>query len=173
MKAVILVLMMMASPAFAYSHLEGSWYGHDGKPVEMVEFDGVLTMHTRSHYANGAPSDYFFEFAVPQNREVQAGEIYEGRLRSIDGYYGCVFDEPAKLSLDFDGRLKISFPLLAFHREIRSEREDRGHVYYREVDWTRWGFVETIYHFPIERWRVISSRCIIDKKIPTTSTLSR
>lgn len=174
MKALILILSVtMASWAFAYSQFEGSWYGKDGKHVELIEFNGVITIHTRSYYSDGSPSDYFFEFQIPPSRDIQAGEVYEGRLRSLDGYYGCVFDEPAKLSLDFDGRLKLNFPLLVFHREIRSVREDGGHVYRRSVDWTRWGFVESIYHFPIERWRVISSKCLIDKKIPTTSSLTR
>jgi hypothetical protein len=174
MKAMVLILsMLMASSAFAYSQLEGTWFGKDGKRVELVEFNSALTIHTRSYYADGSPSDFFFEFQVPAHRDVEAGEVIEGRLRSIDGYYGCVFDQPAKMSLDFDGRLKVNFPRLVFHREIREVREDRGFGYRKEVDWTRWGWVETVYHFPIERWTVVSNKCVIDDKINTTSILSR
>lgn len=174
MKALFLALsLLVTSSAFAYSQLEGAWYGNDGKYVELIEFNGAITVHTRSYYHNGAPSDYFFEFQIPQDRDVQAGEVIKGRLRSIDGYYGCLFDEEAQMTLDFDGSLKMNFPLLAFHREIRSERERIGTGYYRQVDWTRWGFVESVYRFPVERWRVVSSKCVIDRKINTTSRLSR
>jgi hypothetical protein len=174
MKNLILAFtLIFGSSAMAYSHLEGTWFGKDGKQIELIEFDGTLSIHTRSYYSNGAPSDYFFEFQIAQDREVQAGEIIEGRLRSIDGYYGCLFDQPAKMTLDYDGRLKMNFPLLAFHREIRSVRDEEGSVYRRQIDWTRWGYIERIYNFPIYRWRVVSNNCVIDKAIPTTSTLSR
>lgn len=174
MKALVLILsLVVSSSAFAYSQLEGAWYGKDGKFIELIEFNGSITIHTRSYYSNGAPSDYFFEFTVPQDRDVQAGEVVTGRLRSVDGYYGCLFDEEAHMTLDFDGSLKMSFPLLVFHREIRSEREPIGRGSYRQVDWTRWGFVESVYHFPVERWRVVSSKCVIDQKINTTSRLTR
>jgi hypothetical protein len=171
--SALIVSILLGHSAFAYSQLEGTWYGKDGKQVELIEFNGSLTVHTRSYYSNGAPSDYFFEFQIPQDHDIQAGEIVKGRLRSIDGYYGCLFDEEAQMTLDFDGTLKMNFPLLAFHREIRSVRGDRGSVSRRYVDWTRWGWVETVYRFPIERWTVISNTCVIDKKIDTTSRLTR
>lgn len=174
MKALCFIFsMLFVSTGFAYGQLEGSWYGKDGKHIELIEFNGALTVHTRSYYHNGAPSDYFFEFPIPTSRDIQVGEVIQGRLRSIDGYYGCLFDEKAQMILDFDGSLKMNFPLLVFHRQIRSEREHGGYGYHRQVDWTRWGFVETVYRFPIERWKVVSSKCVIDKKINTTSRLTR
>ncbi|WII72533.1 hypothetical protein QJS83_01445 [Bdellovibrio sp. 22V] len=158
--------------AVAASNLEGEWSSVDGRAVvSLIEFDGKLTMNTRSYYPNGAPSDYFFEFRVPQDRDVEPGEILQGRLRSIDGYYGCVFDEPAKAQLTHDGKLKLHYPLLTFHRETRSVRQGVGRGYYREIDWTGWGWVERYYSFPIERYRVISCECVIDQRNWTTGIL--
>jgi len=168
------ILSLLGSLAYAGSNLEGTWKSEDGKAtVRLVEFDGRLTLNTRSYYANGAPSDYFFEFRVPKDRDVQPGEILEGRLRSLDGYYGCVFDESAKAQLSEDGKLKLHYPLLTFHRETRSVRQGVGHGYRRVVDWTGWGWVETVYSFPIERWRVISSECVIDARNWSTGVLVR
>lgn len=174
MKGFILALsVLLVSPAFASSQLEGAWYGPEGKRVEFKTFENALTVHTRSYYSSGAPSDYFFDFTLPKGREVTAGEVLTGRVRSLDGHYGCVFDEAAKLMLNYDGSIKVQFPRLVFHREIREVREDRGYGYQRTVDWTRWGFVETVYRFPIERWRVISNKCVIDQRIDTTTRLAR
>lgn len=174
MKMFVAALTLALSfNAVAGSNLEGAWMSEDGRAtVRLVEFDGLLTLNTRSYYYNGAPSDYFFSFRVPKDRDVQPGEILEGRIRSIDGFYGCLFEEPAKAQLTHDGRLKLHYPLLTFHRETRSvvDRDGRG-GYRRVVDWNGWGWVETVYHFPIERWRVISSECVIDARNWSTGVL--
>ncbi|XGC80554.1 hypothetical protein ACES2L_14590 [Bdellovibrio bacteriovorus] len=173
MKSLVLTLLTFVSlSSFAASNLEGEYSNLDGTyHVRLHEFDGRLTLNTRSYYPNGAPSDYFFEFKVPANRDVQPGEILNGRLRSLDGYYGCVFDEPAKAQLEANGNLKLHYPLLTFHRETRSVRDSRGSGYRRVVDWNGWGWVETVYRFPLERWRVISSECVIVQKNWTTGVL--
>lgn len=155
--------------------LEGSWTarGPGGQAVEFTVFGNVLTAQSRSYYASGEPSDYFFSFLLPEGRDVEIGEIVPGRLRSVDGLYGCLFDEKAELMLTADGDMKIHFPLLTFHREYRSVRENRGYRYRRIVDWTGWGWVERVGYFPIEEWRVISSQCVIDARNPVTRVLYR
>jgi hypothetical protein len=97
---------------------------------------------------------------------MRVGDVVEGRVRSLDGYYGCVFDEKAYLQKDSQGQVKIRQPLLSYHRETRSIRDDRynGHYYERRIDWTGWGWVEYGYRFPIERWKVISSECVVDQR---------
>lgn len=173
MKFLIAILtLMMSLNARAESNLEGTWRAEEGGAlVRLVEFNGLLTLKTRSYYSNGAPSDYFFEFRVPSHREVMPGEILQGRLRSLDGYYGCVFDESAQAQLTTEGKLKLHYPLLTFHRETRSVRDGNGHGYRRVIDWNGWGWVETVYSYPIERWRVISSECVIDQRNWTTGVL--
>ncbi|WP_291515835.1 hypothetical protein [Bdellovibrio sp. ArHS] len=169
---VMAFALALSFDAVAASNLEGQWMTEDGQAtVRLVEFDGLLTMNTRSYYYNGAPSDYFFSFRVPKNRDVQPGEILEGRLRSVDGFYGCLFEEPAKAQLTQEGRLKLHYPLLTFHRETRSVVDRGPGGYRRVVDWNGWGWVETVYHFPLERWRVISSECVIDARNWTTGVL--
>lgn len=170
---VFVLILVLGGLSRAASSLEGSWRTEDGgKTVRLVEFNGLLTMNTRSYYSNGAPADYFFEFALPSARDVQPGETIQGRMRSIDGYYGCVFDEDAQVQLTPEGHLKVNFPLLSFHRVTRSVRDGHGgHRYRRTVDWNRWGWVETVYSFPIERWKVISSECVIDQRNWMTNLL--
>lgn len=169
---IIFGALLLTLAAFAESRLDGVWTTEDGsKQVRAVEFAGRLTMNTRSFYPDGAPSDYFFEFFLPQHRDVQPGEILQGRLRSIDGKYGCVFDEPSQAQLGHDGKLKLHYPLLTFHREDRSTRQTIGYEYRRVIDWNGWGWVETVYAFPIERWRVIYSECVIDARNWTTGVL--
>lgn len=171
----VATLLLSAPAALAARNLEGAWTarGPGGQTVEFVAFADVLTAQTRSYYATGEPSDYFFSFLLPEGRDVVPGEILPGRLRSVDGLYGCLFDEKAELMLTPDGDLKIHFPLLTFHREIRSVRETRGHRYRRVVDWTGWGWVERVRHFPIDEWRVISNECVIDARNPVTRVLYR
>lgn len=173
MKLIAMALLsLIGFSAQAGSNLEGTWMSEDGKAtVRLVEFNGRLTLNTRSYYYNGAPSDYFFEFRVPTDRDVRPGEILQGRLRSLDGFYGCVFDEEAQAQLTEDGKLKLHYPLLTFHRETRSVRQGIGHGYRRVIDWNGWGWVETVYAFPIERWRVISCECVIDAKNWSTGVL--
>lgn len=172
MKKFVLIFSLFCSGAGAASTLDGFWQTEDGQTqIRLVEFNGSLTMNTRSYYASGAPSDYFFEFKLPANRPVKVEEIIPGRVRSVDGYYGCLFDESAQAQLTPDGKLKIHYPLLTFHRETRSVRQDGGVGYRREVDWKDWGWVEKIYSFPLERWRVISSECVIDQRNWTTGVL--
>lgn len=175
MKVLIVFLMTIASglSAHARSILEQPWQTADGSYVaQFVEFEGRLTLNTRSYYSNGAPSDYFYEFSMPTHRDVRPGEILQGRLRSLDGYYGCVFDEPAKLQLTAEGTLKVHYPLLTFYRETRSVRDGHsGYRYRREIDWTGWGWVERIYRYPVERWRVVSSECIVTQRNWVTNEL--
>lgn len=170
---VFVISFFLVLTAEARSVLEGSWQTADGaKIVRLVEFNGKVTLNTRSYYHNGAPSDYFYEFQLPAHRDVKPGEILQGRLRSLDGYYGCVFDEVAQAQWTREGTLKVHYPLLTFHRETRSVRDGRpGRHYRRVVDWNGWGWVETVYSFPVERWRVISSECVIDQKNWVTNEL--
>lgn len=169
---IFFAALFLTMSASAYSRLDGFWTTEDGsKQIRAVEFGGRLTMNTRSFYADGTPSDYFFEFFLPPHRDVQPGEMLQGRLRSIDGKYGCVFDEPSQAQLGHDGKLKLHYPLLTFHREDRSARQTIGYEYRRVIDWNGWGWVETIYAFPIERWRVIYSECVIDARNWTTGVL--
>lgn len=174
MKFLFLTLSLLVSLAVeARGVLEQPWQTQDGSQiVRFVEFNGKLTLNTRSYYANGAPSDYFFEFQLPPHRDVQPGEILQGRLRSLDGYYGCVFDEKAQAQWTVDGTLKLHYPLLTFHRETRSVRDgNAGHHYRRVIDWNGWGWVEKVYYFPVERWRVVSSYCVIDQRNWVTNEL--
>ncbi len=165
-------LFCLGLSAHAENNLSGVWRTEDGATVvRLVDFEGRLTLKTRSYYSNGAPSDYFFEFRVPTHRDVMPGEILQGRLRSLDGYYGCVFDESAQAQLTTEGKLKLHYPLLTFHRETRSVRDGNGYGYRRVIDWNGWGWVETVYSYPIERWRVISSECVIDQRNWTTGVL--
>lgn len=159
----ILALVLVGSTAAA--SLEGTYRTEDGlKEVRLVQFGSSLTMNTVSYYHDGSAVNWFYEFVVPAN--MKADDVVEGRVRSLDGYYGCVFDEKAYLQKDPQGQLKIRQPLLSYHRETRSIRDDRynGHYYEYRVDWTGWGWVESGYRFPIERWKVISSKCVIDQR---------
>ncbi len=170
----VIASVFFGANAFAGSVLEGIWENYERTArAQFIEFDGKLTMNTRSYYSNGAPSDYFFEFNLPKHREVQPGEVLEGRVRSIDGYYGCLFDEPAKAQLAHDGTLKLNYPLLTFTRETRSVRDSVGRHYERIVDWNGWGWVERIHSYPVERWRVISNECVIKGRNWVTNLLYR
>lgn len=174
MKMWIAILTLFAGvSAEARSVLEQPWQSADGRAVvRFVEFNGKLTLNTRSYYSNGTPSDYFFEFWMPEGRDVRPGEVIQGRLRSLDGYYGCVFDEHAQMQLTTDGTLKVHYPLLTFHRETRSVRDGNGGRHYRRViDWNGWGWVETVYSYPVERWRVISSECVVNQRNWVTNEL--
>lgn len=173
--AIIFLGVVWFSFAVAESAVQGSWKVEDGsKIIRIQEFADKLTFTTRSYYSNGAPSDYFFEFKMQKSVPALPGNIILGRVRSLDGYYGCVFDEPAELMLTDSGTLKIHYPLLTFHRVTRSVREGKpGRHYRRVVDWNGWGWVERYYSFPIERWKVISSECVIDQKNWQTQELTR
>ncbi|MDG0815234.1 hypothetical protein [Bdellovibrio svalbardensis] len=169
--AVVLAVPLMAS---AQSSLEGLYRNEDNsKQVRLVQFNRSLTMNTVSYYSTGAAVNWFFEFILPAGRDVKVGETITGRVRSLDSYYNCVFDEKAFIQKDFQGNLKINHPLLTYHRETRSVRDNSGggYQYGRRVDWNGWGWVETGYYFPIERWRVISSECVIDQRNWTTALL--
>jgi hypothetical protein len=85
-----------------------------------------------------------------------------------------VFDERAEAKMESSGSLKIHFPLLTYHRETWSVRDGNGGYYEeRTIDWNGWGWVETNYGFPIERFRVISSECVIDQRNWITNTLAK
>lgn len=175
MKLILTLLVFVgASFANAASDVEGAWKVQDGsKIIHIQEFSDKLTFSTRAYYSNGAPSDYFYEFKMKTPGQVAAGEILQGRVRSVDGYYGCLFDEPAELQLTEKGTVKIHYPLLTFHRVTRSVRDGKaGYRYRRVVDWNGWGWIERITYFPIERWRVISSECVIDQRNWQTQELT-
>lgn len=175
-KAIFLVFIFgLLQIASASSILEGEWHPLDSQDsVRLVEFNHLLTFSGQSYYSNGAEVKWFFKYSLPKDRQVNPGELLNGRVRSVDSYYNCVFDEKAQAQLQADGTLKIHFPTLTYHRETRSVRDGRsGHYYERQVDWTDWGWVERIYHFPIERYRVISSECVVDQRNWITQVLIR
>lgn len=166
------LLFPVISPAA--SAVEGSWRTSDGsKLVEITEFNGSATLSTTSYYDNGAAVTWFFDYRLPKGRDIQVGETIQGRVRSVDGYYNCVFDERGEAKLEANGVLKIHFPLLTYHRETRSVREGGGYYHERRVDWDGWGWTETRYGFPIDRYRVISSECVIDQRNWVTNTLTK
>ncbi len=173
--SLMFFLFIMPFASFAASVLDGSWLTEDGsKLVQMSEFNGAVTLSTSSNYGNGSQVNWFFAYNLPKNRDIQVGETIQGRVRSVDGYYGCVFDESAEAKLEATGIFKIHFPLLTYHRETRSVRDSNGGYYdQRVVDWNGWGWVETNYGFPIERYRVISSECVIDQRNWITNTLTK
>lgn len=171
----IVVAIMAPSGAWAQSPLEGEWTNVDGsKTVRFNEFNGKLTLAVRAYYSDGSPSDYFFEFKLPK-AGVKADEIIHGRMRSVDGYYGCLFDEPAEIMLTASGQLKVHHTLLTFHTRTTSvrDRDREGWGYQRRVDWTDWGWVETVHSFPIERWRVTNVECVIDQRNWVTHVMQR
>lgn len=172
--SVIASLLVAPLIASAQSSLEGSYRDSESaKQVRFIQFNRSLTMNTSSRYSTGEEVNWFFEFILPAGRDVQVGESITGRVRSLDSYYNCVFDEKAYLQKDASGNLKLHHPLLTYHRETRSVREEgnHGYRYGRQVDWNGWGWVETGYFFPIERWRVIASTCVIDQRNWTTGVL--
>lgn len=159
---------------FAASSFEGHWRTEDGaKLVFISEFDGSVTMNTMSYYSDGTPVNWFFQFKLPVGRDVVGGETISGRVRSVDAFYNCVFDEKAQTQLQADGVLKVHYPLLTYHRETRSRRENRGHYRETHIDWNDWGWVETRYSFSIEHYRVISSQCVIDQRNWVTKILTK
>ncbi|WP_413289002.1 hypothetical protein [Bdellovibrio sp. HCB337] len=173
----ILAMLFLSFPLFVHagSVFDGNWSTQDGsKLIPIAEFDGSVTLSTSTYYNNGALVTWFFEFKLPPGGDAKVGEVINGRVRSIDGYYSCVFDEKAKLQLQSDGALKIHFPLLTYHRETRSVRDPRqGHYQERYVSWDGWGWVETRYSFPIDHYRVISSECIVDQRNWVTNILTK
>lgn len=172
---IVLSFFFLASFAFAESAIEGAWKVQDGsKVIRIHTYADKVTFNTRSYYSNGAPSDYFFEFKIPNASRITPGTILQGRLRSLDGYYGCIFDEPAEMQLVDEESWKIHYPLLTFHRVTRSVRDGRpGRHYRRVIDWNGWGWVERYYSFPVERWRVVSSECVIDQRNWRTEVITR
>lgn len=159
--------------AQAMSPWEGAWTEDGQKYVQINEFYGQLTLHTQAFFSNGAVEDYFFEFDLPKNRPVQDGEILPGRLRSVDGLYSCVFDQPAQMQMDDSGHLRLHYPLLTFFRRTTEVREDGGSYYQRRLSWDGWEWIESITSFPLEKWRTISSECVISQTHWQTSVLSR
>lgn len=178
MRVFISCLFFLGMPfaGFAASSLEGNWRSlSSSQMVTISEFDGSLTFKAQSFYADGSPVDWFFQFQLPPGRDAAAGEIVSGRVRSVDGYYNCVFDESAKAQLQKDGTLKIHFPVLTYHRETRSVREP-GPGYYETrhyIDWNGWEWVSTRYFFPVDRYRVISSQCVVDQRNWVTNILAK
>ncbi len=169
--------LCLLTPYFskATSALEGSWSTEDGsKLIQINEFNGTATWMTESYYSNGIAVNWFFQYTLPTGRDVKIGETIQGRVRSVDGYYNCAFDELAEAQLQSSGVLKVHFPLLSYHRETRSVRDGKDAYYYEHtLDWSGWGWVETSYGFPIERYRVISSECLIDQRNWITSVLTQ
>lgn len=175
MKKYLIVALVLAVPfvASAASILEGRWTQDGSKITQVNEFNGSVTLNTTAYYATGEAVNWFFNFPLPKGRDVKPGEVIQGRVRSVDGYYSCVFDEKAEAMLEKDGRLKIHFPTLTFYYETREVRDRRGYYRGRQVDWTYWGWVESIYYFPIEEWRTISSKCVVSQRNWLTHVLSR
>ena len=168
--------LFLVAPLFspAASLMEGSWKSSDGsKLVEITEFNGSVTFSTTAYYNNGAEVNWFFDYRLPKGRDAQVGETNKGRVRSVDGYYNCVFDESAEAKLESNGILKIRFPLLTYHRETRSVREGGGYYHERRVVWDGWGWTETRYGFPVDRYRVVSSECVVDQRNWVTNTLTK
>lgn len=166
------MFMIGGARAQASGVLDGFWSEDGSKVVRVSEFNGQLTMNTRAFYSNGAPADYFFEFQLPLGRDVQVGEILNGQMRSLDGFYGCAFDQRAQAQLDEQGRLRLHYPLLTFFRRTTRVGEEAGTYYRRDISWDGWGWVETVVHFPIQNWRVISSECVVTQTNWVTSVLS-
>lgn len=171
--AALALVLLSGAKTFALSSFDGVWFSEDGQnSVRLTEFDRKLTMHTRGYYANGAPSDYFFEFQLPKKRgPIPVDTILEGRVRSLDGYYGCVFDEKARAMIDENGRLRINHPLLTFYRETRTVVDDRGYRWGRTISWDGWYWVERVYQYPIRDWRVVSSECVVTQRNWVTAVL--
>ncbi|WP_413292470.1 hypothetical protein ACLSU7_13770 [Bdellovibrio sp. HCB185ZH] len=171
-KWIVAMMLVLPGVSQAGNIFEGT-YENKSRTYEtdLIEFDGSVTMNTTSFYANGAQVNWFFEFKMPKNHDVQVGETVKGRVRSVDGLYGCVFDEKAEMKMEKDGVVKIRFPLLTYHFETRSVTERVGTGYRRYVDWTGWGWVERGYHFPIERYRIISQECVVTQRNNTVNVL--
>lgn len=191
MRILLALLITATAPVFGFgsgvnsgfgsgvdstNSLEGNWRtADDAKLIPIAEFHGLVTLNTISYHNNGASVNWFFQFSLPSpQRDLAPGEILSGRVRSVDSYYNCVFDEPAQAQLQKDGVLKIHFPLLTYHRETRSVRERRrGYYERRTIDWDGWGWVETRYSFPIDRYRVLNSQCVIDQRHWVTRVLTK
>lgn len=174
MNKFIVALMVLALPVISQAKniFEGTYENKNRTAeIDLVEFDGSVTMNTMAFYGNGAAVNWFFDFKMPKGRQVQVGETVKGRVRSIDGLYGCVFDEKAEMKMEAGGIVKVRFPLLTYHMETRSVRERIGTGYRRYVDWNGWGWVERGYHFPIERYRVISNECVVTQRNYTVNVL--
>ncbi|WP_413576081.1 hypothetical protein ACLVWU_16985 [Bdellovibrio sp. HCB290] len=169
----LIVLLMALAPAVSIANIFEGTYENKSRTAQadLIEFDGSVTMNTTSFYANGAAVNWFFDFKMPKNHEVKVGETVKGRVRSVDGLYGCVFDEKAEMKMEANGVVKIRFPLLTYHFETREVRERIGTGYRRYVDWTGWGWVVHGYHFPIERYKIISQECVITQKNMTVNVL--
>lgn len=176
-KHILMVVCGLLIPfiASAASVLDGTWNTEDNsKQIRISEFNGSVTLSTSSNYANGALVSWFFNYNLPQGRDIQVGETIQGRVRSVDGYYNCIFDERAEAKLEATGTFKVHFPLLTYHRETRMVNDGRGGYYNQHaVDWTGWGWVETNYGFPIDHYRVVSSDCVVDQRNWVTNTLTK
>jgi hypothetical protein len=172
--AVLFLISAVASTSMAISALEGTWNTEiPGKTVEFVEFGGSLTMNTQSFYPNGAAINWFYEFDLPPGRDAQPGEILQGRVRSVDGFYGCVFDMPAHLELDVDGRLKMNFPILSYHVVSYPVNGPVIGVGSRTtVSWNGWGWIQQVCNFPIQQW-YYANACVVDQQNWITNALTR
>lgn len=174
MNKFIVAMIMMVAPAMSQAGniFEGTYENKARTAeVDLIEFDGSVTMNTTSFYGNGAAVNWFFDFKMPKDREVKVGETVKGRVRSVDGLYGCVFDEKAEMKMEANGVVKVRFPLLTYHFETRSVNERIGTGYRRYIDWNGWGWVERGYHFPIERYRIISQECVVTQRNMTVNVL--
>lgn len=157
--------LFFSTYAHAQSPIEGLWWSlESGDSIKFTQFGSSLTGSTRSYYSEGSPSDYFFSFNLP-NTPIQPNQVIKGTMRSADGYYGCLFDQPAELMMTSNREIKLRFPLLTFHLRTESVRNPDvdGYTSTWQVDWTGWGWVESVSYFPIQAWRVTSKECIIDQ----------
>lgn len=169
---VIFLALSLGQLSLASGSFDGQWASvESGEVTQLLEFEGVVTFTTKSYYTNGAEVNWFFSF---KGHDAKPGAILKGRVRSVDGFYSCVFDEDLKAQMQADGSLKISFPILVYHRESKFGRTSRtGYYFEREVDWSDWRWVERIYKFPVETYRLISTECVIDQKNWITHLLKR
>ncbi|MFN7905361.1 MAG: hypothetical protein ACK5P5_09270 [Pseudobdellovibrionaceae bacterium] len=170
---VFTFIFAVSFKASAVSSIEGNWarIGH-GRVLSLVEFNGQLTASTRSFYSNGATTDWFFSFQLPAGRDVQAGEVLKGKVRSIDGLYNCVFEQDAQIRIETDGRLKLNYPLLTFTRRTTQSAEDR--VLSQKVwQWNGWEWVGYVYNFPYRNWSVVDTECVIKQVNYITDTFRK
>lgn len=173
-KILIFGLSFVCSLNSTASILDGNWTViGTNTTLTVQEFDGDITFSRRAYYDNGAPSDYFFEFVLPAGQDLQPGQIWQGKIRSLDGLYHCAFEENAQIELNGHGQLLVHFPLLTFFRRTSSVSDDIGGGYERYLSWQGWEWVEIYYSFPYRNWQVISSECIVTQKNMITNVLER
>lgn len=165
--------LSLAHPSSVATPLAGWWQSVEtGKSIYFHKFENKFAGSTRSYYSDGSPSDYLFQFNLPKDG-LKPNQKIQGKVLSLDGYYGCAFEENASLYLDDNNLMHLEYTLLRFHLRTTQQRSSipNGWESIRSIDWTGWGWVEYERIVPIERWRTIKSECIIDQKTNYYQTL--